>query len=61
MTKSREEQGDTRTISSSEFLGDAPGTLRRAAAEGPVTVMDESGSPRMAIHCPREKLPVDVD
>jgi hypothetical protein len=57
----QDENGTTRTVTRAELLGDAGAVLRRAEREGPVVVMDERGTPRMEIHCPREKLPVSVD
>jgi hypothetical protein len=61
MSDRRDEQGLTRTVTRSEFLNDASAVLRRAEREGPVVVTDERGTPRMEIHCPREKLAVSLD
>lgn len=52
---------ETRQVTAAELLSDARAVLRRAEVEGPVVVTDDRGSPRMEIHCPREKLPISVD
>lgn len=61
MSERRDDQAAVRTVTRSEFLNDAGAVLRRAEREGPVVVTDERGTPRMEIHCPREKLSVSVD
>ncbi len=61
MNEKREDEVGARSVTRSEFLSDAEGVMRRAETEGPIVVTDDEGSPRMAIHCPREKLPTSID
>lgn len=61
MSVRRDDEGQARTVTRTEFLRDARAVVQRAEREGPVVVTDDKGTPRMAIHCPREKLPVNID
>jgi hypothetical protein len=61
MPDPRNDSEPSRTVTSSEFVRDARAVVQRAEREGPVVVTDDKGTPRMAIHCPREKLPVNDD
>jgi len=61
MSERREGEGHARSVTRSEFLRDARAVVQRAEREGPVVVTDDQGTPRMVIHCPREKLPYNVD
>jgi len=60
MSTPGEKDEDELRVKQSQFLSDATAVLRRAE-RAPVIVTDERGAPRMAIHCPREPLPFDVD
>jgi hypothetical protein len=51
----------SRSVTSRELVRDVRAVVQRAEREGPVVVTDENGTPRMVIHCPREKLPVSDD
>jgi len=46
-----------RTVTQAEFLMDSRALLKRAELEGPLTITDANGIPRMSIHRPREKVP----
>lgn len=61
MSERQESKGQARTVTRSEFLRNARAVVQRAEQEGPVVVTDDKGTPRMAIHCPREKRPFSVD
>jgi hypothetical protein len=61
MSERRDGEGQARTVTRSEFLRDTRAVVQRAEREGPVVVTDDKGTPRMVIHCPREKLPFSVD
>lgn len=57
---SSEKQDKDLRVKQSEFVSNAAAVLQRAE-RAPVIITDEHGAPRMAIHCPREPLPFDVD
>jgi hypothetical protein len=61
MGERKEESSAARTVSRTEFLNDAGRVLDRARREGPIVVTDDRGQPRMAIHSPTDKLPVNID
>ena len=61
MSERQESREQARTVTRSEFLRNARAVIQRAEQEGPVVITDDKGTPRMAIHCPREKLPFSVD
>jgi hypothetical protein len=61
MSERRAAKGEARSVTRSEFLRDTRAVVQRAEREGPVVITDENGTPRMAIHCPREKKPFSVD
>lgn len=61
MSERRDEGDQARTVTRTEFLRDARAVVQRAEREGPVVVTDDRGTPRMVIHCPREKREFSID
>ncbi len=61
MSAEQDEKAGARTVTEAEYLQNARAILRRAEAEGPITIVDHNGVPRMSIHRPRERVPASEE